>query len=67
MTLNPIISVLDSDFINSQEYYDINLNKFFTQSDFGDSAIPVPAIANEKLNKFQLYVPDQQLNKENSK
>ncbi len=63
MTLNPIISVLDSDFINSQEYYDINLNKFFTQSDFGDSAIPVPAIANEKLNKFQLYVPDQQLNK----
>ncbi|MHA1111609.1 MAG: tetratricopeptide repeat protein [Promethearchaeota archaeon] len=63
MTLNPIISVLDSDIINSQEYYDINLEKFLSQGEFGESAIPLPAISNEKLHKFQLYVPDQQIRK----
>jgi tetratricopeptide (TPR) repeat protein len=63
MTLNPIISVLDSDFINPQEYYDINLEKFLTQEEFTDSAIPLPAITYEKLNKYQLYVPDTQINK----
>jgi len=62
MTLNPIISVLDSDFINSQEYYDIK-DKFLNQSGLEESAIPLPAIALEKLNKFQLYLPEESLSK----
>ncbi|MBN2156644.1 MAG: hypothetical protein JW776_11440 [Candidatus Lokiarchaeota archaeon] len=61
MTLNPLISVLDSDFINSQEYYDINLSKFLLEGDFGESSIPLPALSHEKLNKFQLYLPDEHL------
>jgi len=59
MSINPLIGVAESKYINKQEFYPINLNTFF-QNDLADCAIPIPMLAREILNKDELFKPQEE-------
>ena len=60
MSFNPLVNVLDSEYIKSSEFYNITLDKLF-ENDLIDCAIPIPALTREKLSKDLLIMPKSDL------
>ncbi|MCP4762094.1 MAG: hypothetical protein GY870_09945 [archaeon] len=53
MSLNPLISVIESEYIHKGEFYTIKTEKLL-QEDLNEHAIPIPALAREILKKEEL-------------
>lgn len=62
MTLNPLINVLNADYLAAREFYPINIDSFLgSNTTLADTAIPIPIIARERIAKEELYTISKKL------
>ncbi|MHA1818844.1 MAG: tetratricopeptide repeat protein [Promethearchaeota archaeon] len=59
MTLNPMINIIESEYVVPRDLYELNLDTFYHKYDLSETAIPIPQLVREIFNKDELIKLDQ--------